>query len=58
MSMEAVGEFARLIWGPWLMIVFVGIVAWAFWPKNKQKMEQYGRIPLDDDEQGGAADAH
>ena len=56
--MEAIGEFARLVWGPWLMVVFVGIVAWAFWPKNKKKLEQYGRIPLDDDEQGGAADAH
>ncbi|MFW6198865.1 MAG: cbb3-type cytochrome oxidase subunit 3 [Acidobacteriota bacterium] len=32
------------------MILFVGIVAWVFWPRNRQRLERHGRIPLEDDE--------
>lgn len=48
--MQEVSEFLRSIWGLWLMIVFLGIVAWAFWPKNKGKFERYGEMPLKDDD--------
>jgi cytochrome c oxidase cbb3-type subunit 4 len=27
---------------------FVGIVVWAYSPRNKSRLEQDGRIPLDD----------
>jgi cytochrome c oxidase cbb3-type subunit IV len=33
----------------WVMLIFLGIVAWAFWPKRKRTLEAHGRIPLDDD---------
>ena len=34
-----------------VMIVFIGIVAWAYRPKNKGRFEAYGDIPLKDDDQ-------
>lgn len=31
------------------VIVFCLIAAWAYWPSNRKKFDQDGRIPLDDD---------
>ena len=30
------------------VLLFIGIVAWVFWPRNKARFERYGRIPLED----------
>ena len=49
MELEAIYGFFRSLWVVWLMALFIGIVAWAFWPKRKQQLEAHGRIPLDDD---------
>jgi len=38
------------LWQLWLFLVFVAIVAWAFWPKNKRRFERQGEIPFKDDE--------
>ena len=43
-------HLANALWPLWGMILFLGIVAWAFWPSNKSKFEAHGNIPLDDDE--------
>ncbi len=37
------------LWIVWFVLLFVGIVVWAFWPSNKARLEAQGRIPLDDD---------
>lgn len=42
-------EALRQMWVVWFMLLFVGIVAWAFWPSNRERLERQGRIPLDDD---------
>ena len=49
MELESVYSVFRSFWVVWLMAIFIGIVAWAFWPKRKQQLEAHGRIPLDDD---------
>ena len=52
---EEIFEFLRSAWVLWLMIIFLILVARAFWPSRKAKMESYGRIPLEEqpgDEQG------
>ena len=46
--MDTIVEWARALWGLWLMLIFLGIVAWALWPGRKRKMEEHARIPLDD----------
>ncbi len=52
------GEFytwLRSLWVVWLMAIFVGIVAWAYWPRRKTELDAHGRIPLrDDDPESGA----
>ena len=48
--MEGFYEFVRSSWTIWLMLLFVGIVAWAFWPRRKDDLEEKGKIPLRDDE--------
>jgi cytochrome c oxidase cbb3-type subunit 4 len=40
----------RSVWVVWFVVLFVGIVAWALWPSRRQKMEEFGRIPLRGDE--------
>ena len=32
------------------VLLFAGIVAWAFWPGRKARLEAHGRIPLEDDD--------
>jgi cytochrome c oxidase cbb3-type subunit 4 len=49
MDLDAIYELLRSLWVVWLMVLFLGIVAWAFWPSRKGRMEKHGRIPLDDD---------
>ncbi len=45
--------FANPAIGTWMLIfffaVFVAIALWAFRPKNKEKMDQYAKIPLVED---------
>jgi len=48
--LDAIREFFASVWGLWLMAVFVGIVIWAFWPRNRERFEDASRIPLRDDE--------
>ena len=50
MSLQSITDTAASLWGVWLMILFIGIVGWVFWPKHKQKFESYGSIPLNDDD--------
>jgi len=50
MSIEDVSNLLRSFWGLWLMIVFTGIVAWAYWPRNKEHFEAYADMPLWDDD--------
>jgi cytochrome c oxidase cbb3-type subunit 4 len=45
------GLFKQL-WVLWFFFLFAGIVAWAFWPGNKKRLEAQGRIPLEDDDEG------
>ncbi len=36
-----------------LVVVFTGWTVWAWWPGNRDAMERWARIPLDED--GGGA---
>ncbi len=49
--MEEISQFLRQFWGLWLMLIFGGITLWAFLPKNKDRLEKHGEIPLRDDDQ-------
>lgn len=47
--LEQIYHFANALWPLWGALLFLSIVAWAFWPSNKARFEKYGKIPLDDD---------
>ncbi|MEQ8967941.1 MAG: cbb3-type cytochrome c oxidase subunit 3 [Azospirillaceae bacterium] len=49
--MQGLYEFIRTFWVVWLLLIFVAIVAWAFWPGRKRQLEEHGRIPLKDDDE-------
>lgn len=48
--MNQIVDTLRSFWGLWMMVFFVAIVLWAYWPKNKAKLEAYASIALRDDE--------
>jgi len=50
-SLQEIHQFFASLWVVWLLILFVGIVAWAFWPSRKQILESHGRIPLRDEDE-------
>ena len=53
MDLSELYVWARQAWVVWLLILFVGIVFWAFRPRNRDKFEGYGNIPFRDEENGG-----
>jgi len=48
--MQAFLVMFHSVWSVFVLIAFLGIVAWAFSGKRKQALEDAGRIPLDDDD--------
>ena len=49
MTYEGLVAFAKT-WGlVYLLILFVGVLAYVFWPGRKEKLERHGRIPLEED---------
>lgn len=56
--MEELVEFMRSFWVVWMMLLFLGIVAWALWPGRKAKWERAARIPLREDGEETAREGH
>jgi len=53
MSYESFAGFAQT-WGLVLFVAaFAAVVAYAAWPKNKQRFDEAARIPLNDEDQKG-----
>jgi len=50
MTFEAARLFSSWFGLILFMALFAVVVFWAFRPKNKQKLESYGSIPLRDDD--------
>ena len=46
MSWDALYEWLRALWFVWFMILFIGIVAYVYWPGRKGHFEARGRIPF------------
>ncbi|WP_299621423.1 cbb3-type cytochrome c oxidase subunit 3 [Pelagibius sp.] len=49
MTYESVAEFAATYGLVYLFVLFLGVLAYAFWPKNKKKFEEAARRPLEED---------
>jgi cytochrome c oxidase cbb3-type subunit 4 len=55
MELTYLVELARSLWVVWLMAMFVGIVFWAYRPKNKKRFEDDAKIIFKNDKTGGSA---
>ena len=49
MTLEALGELLASAWTVWAVLVFGGIVRWAWRPANRRRFEADARIPLNDE---------
>jgi len=49
-ELHGLSGFLRQFWGLWLMLLFLGIVWWAYRPGNKRRFEDDAMIPLRDDD--------
>ncbi len=45
--MSSILPVLRELWLVWLVLLFLGIVAWTFWPSRRDRLERHGRIPFD-----------
>jgi cytochrome c oxidase cbb3-type subunit 4 len=49
MNLESVGELVASAWTVWAVLLFAGILRWAWRPANRKRFEQDARIPLNDE---------
>ena len=49
MQYEQVAHFASTYGLIYLIILFAGVLVYAFWPKNREKFEEAARRPLEED---------
>ncbi len=52
MDLKTLAEGARSLWVVWLILLFIGIVWWAYRPKNRKKFEDAANIPFREDNGG------
>lgn len=52
MDFESIFSLLHSAWVIMVVAIFVAIVAWTLWPSHKERLEDYGRIPLEDDNDG------
>jgi cytochrome c oxidase cbb3-type subunit IV len=41
----------RSLWLLWLVLLFVGVAVWIYWPKRRDQLERHGQIPFKDEEE-------
>ena len=59
MSYEQVANLTQIAALLLFMAIFVGVVIYAFWPGNKKRFEEEGKIPLQkDSDQDGTTEHH
>ena len=49
-SYEAISRFAQQGGSIYFTLLFVAVLVYALWPKNKQRFNHAARIPLEEDD--------
>ena len=49
MALEALHQILASAWTIWAVMIFAGIVRWAWRPANRRRFEQDANIPLNDE---------
>jgi cytochrome c oxidase cbb3-type subunit 4 len=42
-------DFVMTLWTPLFVAIFIGIVTYALWPRNKAAFDEAARLPLRED---------
>lgn len=42
-------DFVTTVWTPLFVGVFIAIVVYALWPRNRTRFDEAARVPLQDD---------
>jgi cytochrome c oxidase cbb3-type subunit IV len=50
MNLEGIHQLLTSIWTVWAVLIFAGIVFWAWRPTNRTRFENDARIPLNDED--------
>lgn len=48
MSWHDIAAFSRQFWVVWLVVIFIGIVFYAYRPKNRKHFDDCAQIPFRD----------
>jgi cytochrome c oxidase cbb3-type subunit IV len=51
--MEYIAGHSGIIVSLLFFTMFMGILLWAYWPGNKQRLQEHAMIPLKEDGHGG-----
>lgn len=51
MDADSVMELLESLWVVWVSAIFGGILAFAYWPRNRSAFERAALIPLQDEDQ-------
>ena len=49
MALEALHQILASAWTIWAVLIFAGIMRWAWRPANRRRFEQDANIPLNDE---------
>ncbi|MEO1193554.1 MAG: cbb3-type cytochrome c oxidase subunit 3 [Pseudomonadota bacterium] len=49
MTYETVSSIAPTIGLIFFMVLFAGVIAYVFWPRNKDKFKRAAKMPLDEE---------
>ncbi len=50
MDLQELHSTASILWVVWFVVLFVGVVAWAYWPNKRKRFNAAAAIPLRDEE--------
>ncbi|MDX2103617.1 MAG: cbb3-type cytochrome c oxidase subunit 3 [Alphaproteobacteria bacterium] len=50
MTAEDLYRWTSALWVVWFVVLFTGIIIWAFLPKNRERLAQQALIPLREQE--------
>ena len=42
-------DFITTLWTPVFVLIFLGVLAYALWPSNREKFDDAARMPLRED---------
>ena len=48
MDLVTLHAAVKSLWVVWMLALFVGIAAWAYWPRRRDTLERHGQIPFRD----------